>query len=101
MAKKFGKNIDGSVSFNDMIDEVENAKLRKFLPSEKPMEYIKTYQFLNEDIEFLEEYARGKAFFSGSDFSVKLALREAIALMREKYPEVTERIKKRASKENF
>lgn len=97
MAKKsFGKNLGGGVSFNEMIDEVANSKQGGAQQPEKPEEGARTYQYLSSDVEFLEEYARGKAFFSGNDFPVKLAIREAICLLREKYPEVTERIKKRA-----
>lgn len=97
MAKKsFGKNLSGGVSLNDMIDEASSPKAVGVQNEEKPDEGIKTYQFLSSDVEFLEEYARGKAFYSGNDFPVKLAIREAIALLREKYPDVTERIKKRA-----
>lgn len=97
MAKKsFGKNLGGGVSFNDMIEEAANSKMGGAQPEEKPEEGARTYQYLNSDVEFLEEYARGKAFFGGNDFPVKLAVREAIALLREKYPEVTERIRKRA-----
>lgn len=97
MAKKsFGKNLGGGVRLNDIIDEASSLKAGGYQTDEKPEEGIKTYQFLSSDVEFLEEYARGKAFFSGNDFPVKLAIREAICLLREKYPEVTERIKKRA-----
>ena len=84
MAKKFDnlgktKNIGLSV----LIDEPQSS----VQPVEQEKELIKTFQYKSGDIAYLEKYVRFMAFKEGSKYPIKRAISDAIALLREKYPE--------------
>jgi 2-C-methyl-D-erythritol 4-phosphate cytidylyltransferase len=49
---------------------------------------VKTYEFFLDDIEAIEKYARYMAFKQGKRYTFKLALSDAIALLKKKFPEV-------------